>query len=141
MRAVPFLFLLVACGGEPAAPPAPAPAPEAPAPAPAPEPEAPTVAPLTAADIPPGDAEAGKEVYTTYCVACHQADGTGMGGMLAADFTKDVERMAKSDAELLTSIRDGVTSKRGTMPPWGQSLSDQQRSDALAYIRATFTTD
>lgn len=138
MRVLLSFLLLTACSGDPApaleaAPAAPAPAP---APEPAPEPSAP---PLTAADIPQGNAEAGKEVYTTNCVACHQADGTGMGGMLAADFTKEKERLAKSDAELLTSIRDGVTSKRGTMPPWGSVLTDQQRADALAYIRASFS--
>jgi len=137
-----FFVLLVGCGGG-TAPEAPAPAPEAPAPAPepkaAPAPEAPAPAPTGEAK--PGDATAGEAVYTDNCVACHQADGTGMGGMLAADFTKEKERLAKSDEELMKSIRDGVVGKKGTMPPWGELLSEQERADALAYIRKTFGSD
>jgi len=59
-----------------------------------------------------GDTEAGASVYNQYCVACHQADGTGMKGMLAADFTAP-ERLSKSDEELLRSIRKGLAGKRG----------------------------
>lgn len=85
----------------------------------------------------PGDASAGAEVYTTYCAACHQADGTGMGGMLAADFTSG-GRLDKSDAELLGSIRDGFKGKVGQMPPWKGTLDEQQMADVLAYVRASY---
>jgi mono/diheme cytochrome c family protein len=137
MYKVAILLTLGACGGEqpPVASPNPAPAVvDAPPPAPAPTPDAAPAAAAPAA----GDAVAGKKVYDTYCVACHQADGTGMGGMLAANFKTDTARLAKSDAELLVSIREGITGKVGTMPPWGGSLSDQQTANSLAYIRATF---
>ncbi|MCP4804302.1 MAG: cytochrome c [Proteobacteria bacterium] len=134
-----LLFSILACGGEtpeaePAAPAA-APAPAAePAPEPEPEPEPAAEAPAAK----PGDAEAGKVVYDQYCVACHQADGTGMNGMLAASFVTDKDRLAKSDDELLTSIRDGMTGSIGMMPPWGTTLDQKQMEDSLAYIRATF---
>jgi caa(3)-type oxidase subunit IV len=85
-----------------------------------------------------GDAVAGATVYTTYCVACHQADGKGMDGKLAANFVDDPTRLSKSDEELLASIRDGTTGTIGTMPPWGAALSAQQRVDVLAYVRATY---
>jgi mono/diheme cytochrome c family protein/cytochrome c oxidase subunit IV len=84
------------------------------------------------------DAARGKKVYDTYCAACHQADGKGMEGKLAANFVDDAERMAQSDEVLLKSIADGKTGKIGTMPPWAASLSEQQRVDALKYIRVTF---
>jgi cytochrome c oxidase subunit II len=135
-----FAFALTACGGSD---PAPAPAPEQPA-AEKPAPEAaPEAAPGAAADAAPaaaaaggGDAEAGKAVYNTYCLACHQADGTGMGGALAADFVGDKARLAKSDAELLASIENGIAGT--TMIAWGGQLDETKRKDVLAYIRATF---
>jgi cytochrome c oxidase cbb3-type subunit III len=83
-----------------------------------------------------GDAVAGKTVYESNCSACHQKDGAGMGGALGADFVNDPTRKAKSDAELFASIRDGVPNT--TMIAWGALLKDQERADALAYIRTTF---
>jgi mono/diheme cytochrome c family protein len=129
-----LLTLTAACAGDPA--PAPAAAPPAPAPAPAPVPPATPASASSAAAA--GDAEAGKAVYTQYCVPCHQADGSGMNGMLAANFKADKSRLAKSDDELLKSIREGYQGKVGQMPPWGSTLNDQQMRDVLGYVRATF---
>lgn len=103
---------------------------------------APAAAPAAAgaSAVVKGDAAAGETVFKTFCVACHQADGTGKMGevQMAADFVADKTRLAKTDEELLTSIRDGKTGTVGSMPPWGAATTDQQRADALAYIRATF---
>jgi len=153
MRTAPlFLLLLAACGGEPAttteAPATEAAAEVPPAKAEA-KPEAKTEAKSksksgskgkteAAGAATAGDATAGEVVYNQYCVACHQADGTGMNGMLAGNFVADKDRLAKSDEELIASIRDGVTGKIGTMPPWGATLSEQDMANVLAYIRATF---
>jgi mono/diheme cytochrome c family protein len=133
-----ILLVLVACDSEPTPPaapaPAPAPAPVAATPAPTPAP-APAAAPAAVA----GDAEAGKAVYTQHCQACHQADGTGMGGMLAADFkADDGARLKKNDADLLTSISKGFTGSTGTMPPWEGTLSEAGMANVLAHIRATY---
>lgn len=129
------LLVFFACGGE--APPSPAPsappvavAAPAPAPAPAPPPAAAASGEVDLAD--------GERVYTTFCTSCHQADGTGMNGMLAANFKADKARLAKSDAELLKSIAEGVTGPVGTMPPWGGSTTEAERQNVLAYIRKTF---
>ena len=91
-----------------------------------------------AADAPAagGNAEAGKTVYNTFCMACHQADGKGMGGALAADFVGDKTRLAKTDEQLLNSIANGVPGT--TMIAWGGQLDETKRKDVLAYIRATF---
>lgn len=146
MRNVLAICLLMgACGGSTPAPVVPAPVVPAPPPVAAPPVAPPPAAATDAAphidasiDDTPGDPVAGADVYTKNCVPCHQADGTGMGGMLGANFVADKTRLAKTDKELLTSIRDGKTGKIGTMPPWGPSLSEVQRRDALAYIRKTF---
>ena len=136
MRTAPlFLLLLAACGGEPATT-TEAPAAEAPAKAEA-KPKAKAKSKATGVAL-TGDAAAGEATYKQYCIACHQADGTGLNGMLAGNFVADKARLAKPDEELITSIRDGVTGKIGTMPPWGTTLSEQDMADVLAYIRATF---
>jgi mono/diheme cytochrome c family protein len=90
------------------------------------------------AELQEADAMRGKKVYDTYCSACHQPDGKGMEGKLAANFVDDHERMGQPDEVLLKSITEGKTGSIGAMPPWGQALSAQQRVDALKYIRVTF---
>ena len=133
-------LLLGACGGgtptEPVAVTPPPPVAVTPPVAPPAADAPPNIDPLI--DDTPGDPVAGAEVYAKNCVACHQVDGTGMGGMLGANFVVDKTRLAKPDKQLLTSIRDGLTGKIGTMPPWGPVLSEVDRRNALAYIRKTF---
>ncbi|TVQ90273.1 MAG: cytochrome c [Deltaproteobacteria bacterium] len=77
----------------------------------------------------------GKEVYNTYCVACHGADGKGNNGQ-AASFPDDPARLAKSDAALVKSIREGVSGDVGIMPPWGSVVNEQDAKAAVAYIRS-----
>ena len=129
--------LFLGCGGaEPAAPES-APAEPAAEPAAA-EPAAAgdaAAAPAAKADL-PGDPKAGEKIYKANCMACHQADGTGMGGALAADFIKDTARLAKSNDELLKSIAEGVPGT--TMIAWGAILDEQKRKDVLSYIRVTY---
>ncbi|HUQ06948.1 MAG TPA: DUF2214 family protein [Kofleriaceae bacterium] len=81
----------------------------------------------------------GAAVYATYCQTCHQADGRGLGGKAAGDFVGDPAILSQPDDALLGTIARGKTGRIGTMPGWGSALSDQQRRDVLAYIRATFT--
>ena len=78
---------------------------------------------------------AGEKVYRLYCVPCHQPDGRGIPGG-AANFRDDKTRLAKSDADLLKIIADGVELKG--MPPFGAMTTAGQRKAVLAYIRATF---
>jgi cytochrome c oxidase cbb3-type subunit 2 len=82
--------------------------------------------------------EQGAATYTKFCVACHQADGSGMNGMLAANLKKTPERLDKPDEELLASIRDGMRGSVGVMPPWKASLSEEEMASVLAYMRATY---
>jgi mono/diheme cytochrome c family protein len=86
----------------------------------------------------PGDPEAGKVVYLRICSACHQPDGSGMNGLLAANFVKDKSRLAKTNEQLLKSIREGIVADGKIMPPQKDILSDKEMADALSYIRKTF---
>lgn len=84
----------------------------------------------------PTTQRSGAEIYAQLCATCHQADGRGLGGKLAADFVGDKGRLAKTDAQLLTSIEAGVP---GTaMLGFASQLSVDERARVLAYIRATF---
>ena len=85
-----------------------------------------------------GDPEEGEKVYSTFCVACHQLDGKGINGKLAANFVDDKTRLAKSDEQLLAAITNGFKGNIGQMPPWGPVLKPKARRDVLAYVRKTF---
>ena len=86
----------------------------------------------------PGDPVAGEAVYKRICHACHQLDGSGLNGMLAADFVKDKSRLAKPNDVLINSIREGIVADGKVMPPMKDALSDQEIKDAISYIRKTF---
>ncbi len=88
------------------------------------------------AAVTPADVAAGEVVYRTQCSTCHQPDGRGIGGKLAADFVGDRARLAKSDEALLLSIANGVP---GTaMLGFQGRLSVAEQRQVLAYVRATF---
>jgi cytochrome c553 len=76
-------------------------------------------------------------LYRHFCVKCHGADGTGNAVRdqfpKIPDFTKARWQMARSNPQLLVSIREG---KGIMMPPFGDRLSGQQTSDLVAFIRA-----
>ncbi len=84
------------------------------------------------------DADNGRRVYLTYCVACHQADGRGGGipGFAAADFVGEKTPLHKDDDALIAAIAAGVDGKG--MPPFGQVLSGDERRDVVAFLRVAF---
>jgi len=138
MTLIALVLALAGCEGEePPPPPKDPPAQVKPPPPADPPPEKGGEKPPAEEAAGAGDAARGEAIYKQHCVACHQADGKGMNGMLAADFTVG-DRLKKSDEELLNSIENGVTGSSGVMPPWGAIIDAQGRADALAYIRATF---
>lgn len=87
----------------------------------------------------PGDPVAGEIVYRANCVACHDARGTGNGGMTGADFVHDRRRLSKNNEVLLRSISEGIANSPA-MPAHRDILTEQQMRDALSYIRQTFGT-
>lgn len=78
----------------------------------------------------------GAKIYVQHCAACHQPDGRGMNGKLAADFVGDKTRLAKPDTVLLNSIENGVPNT--AMMAFSSQLNDAERQLVLAYIRETF---
>ncbi len=86
----------------------------------------------------------GKVIYMKYCFYCHGKEGKGDGAIGIAvkpkpvDFVNDVERMSRTDAELMKSINDGIIQdpdSRMYMPAWKEVLSKSERLDVLAYVR------
>jgi nitrite reductase (NO-forming) len=83
--------------------------------------------------------ERGKEVYTTQCMSCHQANGEGLSGVyppLAGSdhLTKDQE---KSIVIILMGQNEEITVKgiKYSVPmPAMNSLTDQQIADVLNYM-------
>lgn len=122
------LGLLAACGGD--APPAKAPEAAKPAPAAA---AAPAPAPAAAAVA--AAAPDGAQIYATYCVVCHGADGKGNNG-LGGNYAEVLP--GKSDDDLMASIKNGKTGAIGTMPPWGGTLNDEQVKAVLGYVKESF---
>ena len=94
-------------------------------------------------EIPAEVMQRGENVYKTYCLACHQTNGTGNPGMFPPlDQTKKV--LGNKD-ELIGIILHGLSGKievKGetyyqAMAPHN-FLSDQQIADVLTYIRNSF---
>jgi mono/diheme cytochrome c family protein len=78
----------------------------------------------------------GEAVYRKYCAVCHGDDGSGRNG--AASFVGAGSPLAKPDAALLASIRDGVRRDTQSMPGHKGLLSDAELADTLAYVRKSF---
>ena len=86
----------------------------------------------------PGDPAAGEAVFTANCLPCHGADGTGNGGVTGGNFIGEPARLQQGNDVLLREIADGINRNGRVMPPWKDSLTEQQRKDALSYIRHQF---
>jgi mono/diheme cytochrome c family protein len=92
-----------------------------------------------------GDKAHGEELFLRYCQGCHGADGRGGGkgfmphvGLLAQKGYVDLIE----DADLARVINEGgaAVGKSGYMPSWKKTLSDNDISDVIAFIR-TFVID
>ncbi len=74
-----------------------------------------------------GNPEAGAKVFQSAgCGACHALAAAGSKGTVGPDLDE-----AKPSLEL---IIDRVTNGKGAMPPFRDSLSEQQIADVAAYV-------
>lgn len=89
-------------------------------------------------------AATGQQLYTTYCLACHQADGTGVPNLnppliktsyVSGDKKKLIEWVLKGSGEEKIEI-DGQY-YNNNMPPQA-SLKDDEIAKILTYIRSNF---
>lgn len=102
--------------------------------------------PLIVAEAKPDtgpDPESGRQIYATFCVICHQADGSGGGlpgapQLAAANFRQrgPEASLAKPDTVLIQTITHGA--EGNPMPPFGGVLKPAQIRDVLAYVRTAF---
>lgn len=89
------------------------------------------------------DAEAGKQIYLNNCSQCHGLEGTGKGinaphlEVAPRNHTDYDEMIARTDEELFKAISEGgqAVNKSVLMPNWGESLSESQINDIIAYLR------
>lgn len=75
--------------------------------------------------------ERGRATYTTYCAACHGAQGQGAIG---PNLTDGYYIHGGSLTDVFHVITDGIPD-RG-MPGWESTLSPDQRAELTAYIRS-----
>jgi mono/diheme cytochrome c family protein len=141
---IPAVLLVLACGAEEPAAPAP------PAPAATPGPAAAPTAPEPEATAGPGfpciegEAARGASLYTAYCASCHGTGGDGQGPAAAGLNPKparhsDGDAMNRlSDDEVFTVIKEGgrAVGKSPLMAPWGGNFSDAEIRDLVAYVRS-----
>ena len=92
----------------------------------------------------------GQQLYQTYCLMCHGADGQGTGPVAKglphppADLTHHFHRApGDGDAYLFWRVSEGgqvepFKSSQSTMPAYKTILSEDQRWDVLAYVHAEF---
>ncbi len=80
----------------------------------------------------------GKAIFDENCTTCHGSDGAGGGdeakrlGLTPADFTNRQFMSLETPEDFFNMISLGR--RRSGMPEWEESLSIQQRWDAVAYI-------
>ena len=104
--------------------------------------------PVVVAQTPAGKDSAtvqrGAAIYNQHCVACHQANGQGLPQVfpgLAKNATVQCSDPNNSIRVVLAGGSTVVTEKAPApmaMPPFAQSLNDQQVADVVTYIRATW---
>ena len=86
---------------------------------------------------------AGKSVYTTYCLACHQTDGSGVPNTYPPLKKSNVVNGDKDHViHILLNGLSGEVVVNGTtynsIMPSQSYLTDQQIADVLSYIRSDF---
>lgn len=98
------------------------------------------------------DTSAGKTVFDSSCVACHQSTGLGvpgtfppLAGTVPGFFAKGAAgRKALLDI-VLFGTKGAITVKgqsyNGQMPTWDKILSDQKITDVLNYVSTAWGND
>jgi putative membrane protein len=82
------------------------------------------------------DLDRGAAIYRTRCVSCHQADGRGLGGRVAADFVADPSRLAKPETELVAAVAHGVPNT--AMRAFSPELEAEDIRSVVRYVQKRF---
>jgi cytochrome c oxidase cbb3-type subunit 3 len=84
-----------------------------------------------AAEVDKAAADKGKEVFMTYCMACHGPEGKGTPAMGAPNLTDDIWLYGGSKGSIETSVALG---RKGTMPAHGEFLGPAKVHLLAAYV-------
>jgi len=99
--------------------------------------------PLAMVSAPAMAKETAADNYKTYCVQCHGVDGNGKGvnirdmSVQPRDHTDAKSMSGRSDDTIFKVIKEGGPSidKSILMPPWGDTLSDEEIKDMVQHLR------
>jgi len=86
---------------------------------------------LNGRDANAAQADAGKTVFTTYCAACHGADGTGNQALGAPNLTNGVWLYGGTAEQIAHTLRNG---RNGVMPAFEETLSEDKIHILTAYV-------
>ena len=92
----------------------------------------------------PASANDGMRLYATNCASCHQSDGRGVPGafppLAGNPFVLGVPDRVIAVVKYGTSGKRYVNGERydGTMPRWGQMISDVDIAAVVTYIRTSW---
>ncbi|MBL4573244.1 MAG: cytochrome c [Gammaproteobacteria bacterium] len=95
------------------------------------------------------DVDTGRQLYRSYCSQCHGLDGTGNGinaphlEVAPRNHTDRSEMITRTDEELFKAISEGGQSinKSVLMPNWGKTLTEEQITDIITFLRALCCLD
>lgn len=83
----------------------------------------------------------GKQIYNRYCLACHQADGSGVPGMYPS--LRNSEIIPEDPDSLIVILLNGLSGEievdgivYNNVMPSHNYLTDMQIADVLTYIRS-----
>jgi cytochrome c oxidase cbb3-type subunit 3 len=78
----------------------------------------------------------GKQLFVTYCAACHRPDG---GGQIGPNLTDDSWIHGGTLTDIHNTITVGVLAKG--MPEWGKVLKPDQVNAVSVYVKSLFGTN
>jgi mono/diheme cytochrome c family protein len=91
----------------------------------------------------------GKQLYDTYCIACHKQDGVGepkvpwsirrVDLIEAMPLDETSHAWHHGDGQLVNMILDGTPRSRTRMPVWRSILSEQDAADLVAYMKSLWS--
>lgn len=92
----------------------------------------------------PASANDGERIYAVNCASCHQADGRGVAGAFPPLAGNPF--VLGEPATVIGVVKYGTSGKRyirgerydGTMPRWGQMISDDDIAAVVTYIRTSW---
>lgn len=91
-----------------------------------------------------GDVSSGQQIYNARCASCHQASGQGVNGVFPP--LAGAKWVVGDASQLVELILDGISGElevkgvtyNSAMPPWANSLNDEQIAAVLTHIRSSW---